>query len=230
MGISFGVQVSQLIDGPKIRQVTVFAGHRLRAGLSAPLVLIIVPGAHERCRHLFSIVSNIDHGKRSQTPTLHEQPVAPTGQSTRIPVTSTRQPRRPQMMKRATTKRDTHMMHQVAFAFLGAVALACGGWSAASAQDKRPGYVPPPGMGPSHRPPVIARGLPTPPRGLRPARKQCFWRDAQGGGSFGTSGTCTAASSAAVGSRCGCYLKGHVHPGTIMAMQPVAVGPTRPVR
>jgi len=122
------------------------------------------------------------------------------------------------------------MIRQAAFALLGAAALAGAGWTAASAQDKRPGYVPPPGMGPSHRPPTVARGLPTPARGVRPARKQCFWRDAQGGGSFGTSGTCTAASSAAVGSRCGCYLKGHVHPGTVIALPPVAVGQPRVVR
>lgn len=133
------------------------------------------------------------------------------------------------MIKRGTINRNTHMIRQTAFALLGAVAL-CAGWTAALAQDKRPGYVPPPGMGPSNRPPVVAPRLPTPTQGLRPARKQCFWRDERGGGSFGTSGTCTAASSAAVGSRCGRYLKGHVHPGTIIAMSPLAVGQPSAVR
>ena len=122
------------------------------------------------------------------------------------------------------------MIRQTAFAILGVAALACAGCIAASAQQRPPGYVPPPNSGPSNRPPTVGSGLATPSRGLRPARKQCFWRNAQGGGSFGTSGTCGAAGSAAVGSRCGCYLKGSVHPGTIIAMPSVAVGPPQAVR
>jgi hypothetical protein len=116
------------------------------------------------------------------------------------------------------------MIRQTVFALLGVVALACAGWTAAFAQDK------PPGSGPSDRPPAVARGLDTPTRGLRPARKQCFWRNAQAGGPFGASGTCAAASSAAVGSRCGCYLKGSVHRGTIVAMPPVEMGPSQAPR
>jgi hypothetical protein len=116
------------------------------------------------------------------------------------------------------------MIRQTAFALLGVVALACAGFPAAFAQDK------PPGSGPSSRPPAVARGLDTPVRGLRPARKQCFWRDAQAGGPFGASGTCAAASSAAVGSRCGCYSKGRVHKGSIIAMPPVETGPSQAPR
>jgi hypothetical protein len=122
------------------------------------------------------------------------------------------------------------MVRQAAFAVLGLVAFACVGWTVALAQDKPPGYTRPPLSGPSNRPPAVGQGLDTPSRGLRPERKQCFWRDAQAGGPFGASGTCPAASSAAEGSRCGCYLKGRVHPGTIIAMPPVQVGPSQGVR
>jgi hypothetical protein len=122
------------------------------------------------------------------------------------------------------------MIRQTAFALLGVVALACAGWTAAFAQDKPTGYTRPPVNGPSNRPLAVGQGLDTPSRGLRPERKQCFWRDAQAGGPFGASGTCPAASSAAVGSRCGCYSKGRVHQGAIIAMPPVQMGPSQVVR
>jgi hypothetical protein len=107
------------------------------------------------------------------------------------------------------------MIRQTAFALLGVVALACAGWTAASAQDKPPGrdFV---------RPSPDLR-----PRGM-PGQKMCFWRDAQSGGPFGSSGTCPAASSAAVGSRCGCYSKGRRHQGTIIAAP--SPGSSQPVR
>ncbi len=115
-------------------------------------------------------------------------------------------------------------LRQSAFALLGVAALACAGWTAASAQNT------PVGSGPGPHPPAVGRGLAAPSRGLRPARKQCFWRAAQAGESFARSGTCSAKSSAAVGSRCGCYLKGRVHPGTVIAMPPFQVGPPPAVR
>jgi hypothetical protein len=119
------------------------------------------------------------------------------------------------------------MILQTPLAILGVAALACAGWTAASAQQGPAGYVPPPNSGPSNRPPPIGQGLATPSRGLRPTRNQCFWRDAQSGGPFGSSGTCPAASSAVVGSVCHCW-RGRPHTGRVMSMGPY--GPPQTVR
>jgi hypothetical protein len=106
------------------------------------------------------------------------------------------------------------MIRQTALTLLGVAALACAGWTAASAQQTPPGrdFVRP-------TPDLTPRAM--------PGQKKCFWR-ANSGGGFGTSGFCPAKSSAALGSRCGCYLKGSVHPGTIVAAP--APGPSQPVR
>jgi hypothetical protein len=118
------------------------------------------------------------------------------------------------------------MMRQTVFAFLGVAALACAGWTAASAQNTP---LAPPGSGPSNRPPAVGRGIATPSRGLRPTPKQCFWRNAQAGGPFGASGTCPAASSAAVGSRCHCWGGRPPRTGTIISI-PITRGPPPVVR